>query len=983
MICKMNHFASKASYTLFIWFFVILSFVFFTGRAKAANFCVSTPGELQAALTTAASNGEDDVIQIVQGTYVGNFVYTSNEGYSLTIEGGYTAGCGSRVVEPTNTILDGNNAGPVLAIASDQPIDIIVDGLTLENGRVIASNGGGLNVGNGKNVTLTNNTISDNSIDDYEGSGGSGGGVYVVSSDTVTLNNNIISNNGLDYGVGGGVSLSNADNANLINNTISNNNASYGGSSGGGVWLSDVVTATITNNTISNNSAKRGGGARLYDVDTVSLINNTISNNKSTNTSGGGIYLSDVGNATLTNNAISNNDCSDGSGGGVYVVSSDTVTLENNTISNNGVNDDDGGDGGVCLSNVGTATLTNNTIVNNSAFNGGGIFLSNVDTATFINNTISNNSGWGPGNGGGMYLSNVDTATLTNNTISDNNSIDGNGGGIFCTNSFLIITNCIIWGNNPDGIYASPGDVSIAYSDIQGGYFGYRNIDADPLFFNPEDNDYHLTQGSPCIDTGTSAGAPDTDFEGNPRPHGAGYDMGADEYTGPLNRPPVIDSFTAAPTLGTAPLPVTFTCIAHDPEGQIEQYTIDYGNGSNPETNTTGMFSHTYTAAGNYEAICTVFDNEGAPSVSAPVIIVVGSLLRVPAVYPTIQSAIDAAVDGDTVLVSDGIYTGEGNKNLDFHRKTITVQSENGPDNCIIDCEGDGRGFHFHSGEGTQAKVSGCTITNGNDTYGGGIYCNSSSPTITNCVIHGNRASYGAGIYCYGSSPTITNAIIYGNTATYFGGGICCNTSSPMITNCTIYGNESEEGGGVYYHDSFGTVTNSIIWGNTPQGLYLYSGNPVVTYSDIQGGYSGTGNINANPLFADAANADYHLQANSPCIDAGTNTVAPDTDFEGDPRPQGLDNDMGADEYLFPIIYIEPCYGNTPCYPTIQGGIDAAGIRSIIRIPHETYYEDIYMNENKTLYLHGGWNDTFTTVQGSVTISRGTALIKGCIVITP
>jgi len=70
----------------------------------------------------------------------------------------------------------------------------------------------------------------------------------------------------------------------------------------------------------------------------------------------------------------------------------------------------------------------------------------------------------------------------------------------------------------------------ITYSDVAGSWLGEGNIDADPLFLDPENGDFHLTLGSPCIDTGTSVGAPLFDFEGDPRPLGDGYDIGADEY---------------------------------------------------------------------------------------------------------------------------------------------------------------------------------------------------------------------------------------------------------------------------------------------------------------------------------------------------------------------------------------------------------------------------------------------------------------------
>ncbi len=124
--------------------------------------------------------------------------------------------------------------------------------------------------------------------------------------------------------------------------------------------------------------------------------------------------------------------------------------------------------------------------------------------------------------------------------------------------------------------------------------------------------------------------------------------------------------------------------------------------------------------------------------------------LYVPSQYPTIQAGINSAVNGDTVLIADGTYTGSGNINLDFGGRAIVVMSENGPENCIIDCQRSGRGFYFHSGETASSIVKGLTIINGYvDSQpipyykGGGIYCGDSSPTISRCHILNCRAAGG------------------------------------------------------------------------------------------------------------------------------------------------------------------------------------------------------------------------------------------------
>jgi hypothetical protein len=96
-------------------------------------------------LATTESNGQDDIIHIVQGTYNGNFIYASTEQYGITIEGGYTSNCTSRVVNPENTMLDAGGSGVVLALSSPEAAaDFSVDGLTVQNGRVTGNFGGGL-----------------------------------------------------------------------------------------------------------------------------------------------------------------------------------------------------------------------------------------------------------------------------------------------------------------------------------------------------------------------------------------------------------------------------------------------------------------------------------------------------------------------------------------------------------------------------------------------------------------------------------------------------------------------------------------------------------------------------------------------------------------------------------------------------------------------------------------------------------------------
>ena len=358
----------------------------------------------------------------------------------------------------------------------------------------------------------------------------------------------------------------------------------------------------------------------------------------------------------------------------------------------------------------------------------------------------------------------------------------------------------------------------------------------------------------------------------------------------------------------------------------------------------------------------------------------------VPDVYETIQAAIDAAEDGDSVIVDPGEYV----ENIDFLGKNISVIGDpEHPESVVIDGGENGSVVTFANGESEEAVLTGFTLRNGTGTVinehrqGGGVYCADSSPTLRYCNIEENVAGWlgggmrlnrsnpriikckirnnssvanGGGINCYLSSPVIEECVINGNTSNEFHGGAFYLTtdSNPLIVNCTITENTSRHGGGIYCERSHPDLVNTIMWDNVPQEIYFEVEGPpgqiTISYSDIQGGEEeivlndngelnwSEGNIDANPCFVDPDNGDFRLswenypeddETKSPCIDTG--------DPDSDPDPDDTRADMGA-FYFHHVPPVEPpeiewsrTYGgegNEHCFSIVQtqdGGFALAG----------------------------------------------------------
>jgi hypothetical protein len=521
--------------------------------------------DVQAAVD--AADDAYDVIKVATGVYTGvngygglsQVLYISK---TVTVRGGYTsANWDISNPEANPTTLDALALGRALVISGT--ITPTVEGLRITGGDATGLGGPGGDDGGGgiyahsAMVTISNCVVVSNTASSAVE--GLGGGLLLYKSAAILSGNTVknnIANTGY-YGYGGGLYLWDSA-ATLSNNLVLGNTASIDDDGfGGGLYLRDSA-ATLSGNLVQGNVASRtdwgygyGGGLYLYES-AATLSDNTIQDNIANTANygfGGGLCLN-RSDATVNSNLVQGNIASIagyGDGGGLSL-SDSAATLSNNLVLGNTASTDaDGCGGGLSLSRS-PALLSGNTIVSNTATlsptaigQGGGLSLYGSNLFTLTNNLVIDNHA--NTEGGGLWFDGASFAPgsgrLLHNTIADNDVSSGQSVYVGDYNT-LAFTNTIVAGHHGVGVTVTTGSTvtmegTLWYdngADTGGAgtiLTGMVNVYDDPAFANPATWDYHLGLDSPAIDGGVDAGVTG-DIDGETRPAGNGYDIGADEF---------------------------------------------------------------------------------------------------------------------------------------------------------------------------------------------------------------------------------------------------------------------------------------------------------------------------------------------------------------------------------------------------------------------------------------------------------------------
>ena len=488
-------------------------------------------------------------------------------------------------------------------------------------------------------------------------------------------------------------------------------------------------------------------------------------------------------------------------GGAVFCDSASPLlqdcVMRSNTALNTG--------GAISCINMSDVRITNCIIENNTASgHGGGLFSENSDVHmqnVEIRDNIAQDEG------GGIWCRYGNSVSITDSTISNNNALQV--GGVAVLASTLTLQHCQITGNTGTSFIGGVATVSTTGSTIE-----------NCIITQNEGGD---SCGGLYVQDCQSMLVSECSIQGNT----ADYDASMRVTDSILDLPPTVT---------------------------VMNTTICDGS-SSPQV--TGP----WTNGGNVclAVDCNDSDDDGIPDKCN--LNTGDGILEVPTEYPTIQEAIQASGYGDTILVAPGTYTGSGESVIDPLGKPITIMASGSPEDTILDGENARRVVHVGSGESLDTVIQGFTITNGLSSYGAGIYCSYSNPSIVNCTItlnSGTSASdtRGGGIYLLASSPAITNCRITNHTLYSFyrkGAGIYCTPGSdPVISDCIISNNNvyleltrKVGWGGGLYSDGNPTIVNCLFESNGADsggGIYCGSSSTIsVVGTEFTNNYGGSG----------------------------------------------------------------------------------------------------------------------------------------------